>query len=85
MIEKAKKEEDKELELKMNERVVRINKTHRKDAQRMIDLMGIPFYESPAEAEAQCTEFVKKGKAIGVASEGNFSMESMKVNYSFRP
>ena len=69
-LDQAKTDDNVELEYKMSERVVRINKTHREDAKQMLAYMGIPAFEAPSEAEAQCTELVKKGKVFGVASEG---------------
>ncbi|CAI2370839.1 unnamed protein product [Moneuplotes crassus] len=68
-LEQAQEDKDVELEKKMSERVVRINKTHRKDAKLMLKYMGIPAFESPSEAEAQCCELVKAGVARGVVSE----------------
>ncbi len=31
--------------------------------------MGVPYVDSPSEAEAECAALVKKGKAYAVASE----------------
>ena len=39
------------------------------DCKYLLSLMGIPFIDSPTEAEAQCAMLVKLGKAYAVASE----------------
>jgi len=39
------------------------------EAKTMLRLMGVPVIEAPSEAEAQCAELVKTGKAYAVASE----------------
>lgn len=39
------------------------------DAKKMLRFMGTPVIEAPGEAEAQCAEIVKQGKAFGTASE----------------
>lgn len=69
----AKTEEEKieamsEIE-KMNKRIIRVTKEHNEEAKYLLRLMGIPVVESPSEAEAQCSELVKGGKAYAVASE----------------
>ena len=41
----------------------------KEDAIKMLRLMGNPVIEAPCEAEAQCAEIVKNGKAFATASE----------------
>lgn len=39
------------------------------DVREMLIYMGVPVVQAPSEAEAQCAELVKGGKAFAVASE----------------
>ena len=39
------------------------------DVKEMLIYLGVPVIEAPSEAEAQCAELVKAGKAFAVASE----------------
>lgn len=55
--------------LKFNTRTVMVTTKMKEDAIRMVKLMGLPAIEAPCEAEAQCTEFVKKDKAFAIATE----------------
>jgi flap endonuclease-1 len=50
------------------------------DAKRLLQYMGVPVFEAPTEAEAQCAELVKKGAAFGVASE---DMDSLTFAANF--
>ncbi len=39
------------------------------DAKKLLTLLGIPCLKAPSEAEAQCAQMVKQGKAWAVASQ----------------
>jgi flap endonuclease-1 len=39
------------------------------DIKYLLGLLGVPYVDSPSEAEAQCAALVKAGKAYAVASE----------------
>jgi len=41
----------------------------KEDAKKLIKLLGHIVFEAKGEAESQCVELVKKGKADAVASE----------------
>lgn len=50
------------------------------DSKTMLHWMGVPIIEAPGEAEAQCAEFVKSGRASAVASE---DMDSLTFGAKF--
>ncbi|MES1904420.1 MAG: Elongation of fatty acids protein 2 [Paramarteilia canceri] len=54
---------------KFSKRVVKITSQHCEDSKRLLDLMGIPYFNAPSEAEAQCAKFQQQGIAYAVASE----------------
>lgn len=54
---------------KFKKRNIKITSQMLADAKKMLTLMGLPIVESESEAEAQCVDLVKKGKAYAVASE----------------
>ncbi|XP_017839554.1 flap endonuclease 1 [Drosophila busckii] len=54
---------------KFNRRLVRVTKEHAKEARDLLKLMGVPYVESPCEAEAQCAALVKAGKVYATATE----------------
>lgn len=39
---------------KFNRRLVRVTKAHNAEAKELLKLMGVPYIDSPCEAEAQC-------------------------------
>ena len=48
---------------------VHVTPKHNEECRRLLRLMGVPVVEAPTEAEAQCAEIVKKGKAWAVGTE----------------
>ncbi|CAG9315394.1 unnamed protein product [Blepharisma stoltei] len=56
-------------EPKFPKRSVNLTPEMADDAKKMLGLLGIPSVEAPGEAEAQCAEIVKAGKAFAVVSE----------------
>jgi flap endonuclease-1 len=47
---------------KMNRRLVKVTKVHNEEAKELLKLMGVPYIDAAAEAEAQCSAMVKAGK-----------------------
>ncbi|XP_062898510.1 probable flap endonuclease 1 homolog isoform X2 [Mobula hypostoma] len=46
-----------------------VARTGRRDCQRLLTLLGVPYIEAPAEAEATCAALVKSGKVHCTATE----------------
>lgn len=67
--DKAKEAGDDELMEKMSKRTVRVSREQLDECMRLLRLMGIPVIQAASEAEAQCAELVKKGKAWAVGTE----------------
>lgn len=55
--------------LKQAQRTVKMTSSVKRDAMKMLELMGMPVVEAAAEAEAQCVQFLKEGRIDAVASE----------------
>lgn len=68
-LEKATEAGDVEDMNKFNRRLVKVSKDHCKEAKELLTLMGIPYIDSPCEAEAQCAAMVKSGKVYATATE----------------
>ncbi|CAD7088043.1 unnamed protein product [Hermetia illucens] len=68
-LEKATEAGDEAEMEKFNRRLVRVTKEHAAEAKELLKLMGVPFIESPCEAEAQCAAMVKSGKVYATATE----------------
>lgn len=67
--ELAKDAGDDELMEKMSKRTVRVSRDQIEECKKLLQLMGVPVIQAPSEAEAQCAELVKKGKAWAVGTE----------------
>ena len=68
-MEEAKEEGNLEEALKQKIRTISISSTMKEDAKKMLALMGMPVYEAPCEAEAQCAALCKAGKVYATATE----------------
>lgn len=68
-MEEAKEEGNLEEALKQKIRTTSISSTMKEDAKKMLALMGMPVYEAPCEAEAQCAALCKAGKVYATATE----------------
>lgn len=68
-MEEAKEEGNLEEALKQKIRTISISSTMKEDAKKMLVLMGMPVYEAPCEAEAQCAALCKAGKVYATATE----------------
>ncbi|EAL64957.1 hypothetical protein DDB_G0284987 [Dictyostelium discoideum AX4] len=54
---------------KFAKRVITVTRKQNEDCIKLLTLMGVPIVKAPCEAEAQCAEIVKKGKAWATGSE----------------
>ncbi|XP_059827548.1 probable flap endonuclease 1 homolog isoform X2 [Hypanus sabinus] len=58
-----------EQDCKVAETAEPVARTGRRDCQRLLTLLGVPYIEAPAEAEATCAALVKSGKVHCTATE----------------
>lgn len=54
---------------KFSRRTVRVTREHNEECKQLLKLMGIPYIDSPTEAEAQCAVLARAGKVYAAASE----------------
>ncbi len=61
---------DKEAIEKLSKRTIKVTPEHNEDCKKLLRLMGIPVFDAPSEAEAQCAQLVKENKCYGVSTVG---------------
>jgi len=61
--------ENEEKMAQMEKRLVKVNKQHVEETQRLLDCLGIPWIQASGEAEAQCAYMARKGIVYGTATE----------------
>lgn len=54
---------------KFQKRNLIVSKKHNDDIKKLLHLLGLPIIEAPCEAEAQCAQLCKEGKAWATATE----------------
>lgn len=67
--EKAKEEGDDDAMERLSKRTVRVSRAQIEECKTLLRLMGVPVVQAASEAEAQCCELVKGGKAWAVGTE----------------
>ena len=68
-LKRAEEEGDAEAIEKMSKRTVRVTKEQTEECKKLLRLMGLPVVDAKTEAEAQCAEIVRAGKAWAVGTE----------------
>lgn len=67
--DKAEEQGDTENFDKFTRRTVKVTKEHNAECKRLLTLMGVPYVDSPCEAESQCAALAKAGKVYAAGSE----------------
>lgn len=65
----SKSECSEEERIKNFKRTVEIKKHHINECKKLLDILKIPYIDSPGEADAQCAVLAKSGKVWGVCTE----------------
>ena len=60
---------DKEAIDKLSKRTINVTPEHNEDCKKLLRLLGIPVFDAPSEAEAQCAQLVKENKCYAVSTE----------------
>ena len=68
-LKKAQQEGDTEAIEKYSGMLTKVSRKDCEDVKALLRMMGVPVVEAPCEAEAQCGELVKGGKAHAVGTE----------------
>merc|ERR1712130_319576 len=55
--------------VQMQKRTVKATREHVADCQKLLSLMGVPWYAAPREAEAQCSRMCAQGIVYGAGTE----------------
>lgn len=66
--QKAEEEGDIERAKQLGRRTVKVTQQHCRQAERLLDVLGIPYVVAAGEAEAQCVAMAKANLCDGVAS-----------------
>lgn len=66
--------------MKFERRTVHATKEHNEEAQKLLQLMGVPIILAPCEAESTCARLARSGKVWGAGSE---DMDTLTFNSPF--
>jgi len=71
---------------RLEKKIIGVTGKHIKDIKYLLDLMGLPYFDAPEEAEAQCAAFERSHITNGVATEDwdalLFGCNKMLKNFS---
>jgi flap endonuclease-1 len=60
---------DKEAIEKFSKRTIKVTPQHNEDCKQLLKLMGIPVFDAPSEAEAQCAQLCRENIVYAVSTE----------------